>query len=674
MGQHKFKLSENFINKYKRKKPPFGFNGLGELVYMRTYSRIKEDGKNERWWETVQRVVEGTYSMQMNHIESHQLGWNPWQAQKSAQDMYERIFNMKFLPPGRGLWAMGTPITEEKGLYAALNNCAFVSTKTIKEDYSKPFCFLMDASMLGVGVGFDTKGAGQILIKGIDEERETTYEIPDTREGWVESLRLLLESYFHGQPKVKFDYSKIRKAGVPIKGFGGVSSGPEPLEEVHEDIRKVLEGNAGNPITITTIVDIMNLIGKCVVAGNVRRTAEIVFGDPNSEEYLDLKNYKVNPHRDQYGWTSNNSVFAELGMDYTEIAKRIVDNGEPGLAWLDNMRHYSRMKNGGDNKDHRVMGGNPCLEQSLESYELCCLVETFPDNHDDFEDYARTLKYAYLYAKTVTLGRTHWSDTNRVMLRNRRIGCSVSGVAQFITHRGLNELKEWLNDGYDVIQEWDDVYSDWFAIPKSIKTTSVKPSGTVSLLAGSTPGLHYPESRFYIRRIRLSVNSELVEPLTKAGYKIEPAFGSEDSTLVVEIPVDVGEGIRTAADLSIWEQFSLAAFLQRHWADNQVSCTVTFNPETEGDEIPNVLNYFQYHLKGISLLPRHDWGAYPQMPYEAIDEKEYNKQIKKLGKLSFGVIKAEEANIEKFCDGDFCDVEEITPTAGDNDDQEYTNG
>jgi adenosylcobalamin-dependent ribonucleoside-triphosphate reductase len=674
MEQNKFKLSDNFINKWKRKKPPFGFNGLGELVYMRTYSRIKEDGKNERWWETVQRVVEGTYSMQMNHIDSHQLGWNPWQAQKSAQDMYERIFNMKFLPPGRGLWAMGTPITEDKGLYAALNNCAFVSTKTLKEDYSKPFCFLMDASMLGVGVGFDTKGAGEILVKGVDKDRETTFEIPDTREGWVESLRLLLESYFHGQPKVKFDYSKIRLAGEPIKGFGGVSSGPEPLEEVHEDIRKVLENNSGNPITITTIVDIMNLIGKCVVAGNVRRTAEIVFGDPDSEEYLDLKNYKVNPHRDQYGWTSNNSIFAELGMDYTEVSKRIVDNGEPGLAWLENMRKYSRMKNGGDNKDHRVMGGNPCLEQSLESYELCCLVETFPDNHDDFEDYARTLKYAYLYAKTVTLGRTHWSDTNRVMLRNRRIGCSVSGVAQFITHRGLNELKEWLNNGYDVIQEWDDVYSDWFAIPKSIKTTSVKPSGTVSLLAGSTPGLHYPESRFYIRRIRLSINSELVEPLKKAGYKIEPAFGSEDSTLVVEIPVDVGEGIRTAGDLSIWEQFSLAAFLQRHWADNQVSCTVTFNPETESEEIPNVLNYYQYHLKGISLLPRHDYGAYKQMPYEAIDEKEYNKQMSKLGKLSFGVIKSEEANIEKFCDGDFCDIEEITPTAGDNDDQEYTNG
>tara|TARA_R110002020_G_scaffold5839_2_gene23924 strand:- start:1476 stop:3470 length:1995 start_codon:yes stop_codon:yes gene_type:complete len=662
----KFTLSENFISKYKRKKAPFGFNGLGELVYMRTYSRIKENGKNERWWETVQRVVEGTYSMQKNHIDSYQLGWNPWQAQRSAQEMYDRIFQMKFLPPGRGLWAMGTIITEERKLYAALNNCAFVSTKTLKDDYSKPFTFLMDASMLGVGVGFDTKGAGEVMIKlpnpnrGIEE-----YVIPDTREGWVESLRLLLESYFHGTAEIQFDYNSIRPAGTIIKGFGGVSSGHEPLKEIHGEIREVLNTNVGEPITVTTIVDVMNLIGKCVVAGNVRRTAEIVFGDPDNEEYLDLKNYKVNPHRDQYGWTSNNSIFAELGMDYTDVCKRIVDNGEPGFAWLDNMRKFSRMQNGGDDKDHRVAGGNPCLEQSLESYELCCLVETFPTNHDSLEDYQRTLKYAYLYAKTVTLGKTHWPETNRVMLRNRRIGCSVSGVAQFITKNGMEELRNWLEKGYDTIQDWDKQYSDWFAVPKSIKTTSVKPSGTVSLLVGATPGMHYPESRFYIRRMRLSKHSELIEPLKRANYTLEPAFGSEDSTMVVEVPVDVGEGIRTAAELSIWEQFSLAAFLQRHWADNQVSCTATFDPETESDELPYVLNYFQYRLKGISLLPRHKLGAYKQMPYEAINEKEYNKQVKKLGRLSFVGVEGEEAEIDKFCNNDVCEIDFIPNDTGD---------
>ncbi len=658
MEYKRFSLSENFIEKYKRKKPPFGFNGLGELVYMRTYSRIKEDGKNEMWWETVKRVVEGTYNMQKKWIESHHLGWNAWQGQRSAQVMYDRIFNMKFLPPGRGLWAMGTPITEERNLYAALNNCAFVSTDNLKEDLSKPFTFLMDASMVGVGVGFDTKGAEQFVVRGPKSDREVeTYVIPDTREGWVESVRRLLDSYFLGITGVDFDYSKIRPEGAPIKGFGGVSSGYKPLEEVHKSVSECLDKNVGEPISVTTIVDIMNLIGKCVVAGNVRRTAEIVFGDPQSEEYINLKNYKKNPHREQYGWTSNNSVFAELGQDYTDIAERIKDNGEPGLAWLENMKHYSRMKNGGDDKDHRVAGGNPCLEQSLESYELCCLVETFPHNHESLEDYLTTLKYAYLYAKTVTLGKTHWPETNRVMLRNRRIGCSVSGIAQFITHRGQGELRHWLEEGYEAIQNYDKGYSDWLAVPRSVKTTSVKPSGTVSLLAGSTPGLHYPESRFYIRRIRLSVNSPLIKPLEKAGYKIEPAFGSEDSTVVIEVPVDVGEGIRTVSEVPMWEQMTLAAFMQRYWADNQVSCTVTFDPEKEGDQIATALNYFQYQLKGISFLPKLELGAYKQMPYEEITEKKYNKMVESLSFLSFRQVKGAEAEVEKFCNNDTCELD-----------------
>jgi len=244
------------------------------------------------------------------------------------------------------------------------------------------------------------------------------------------------------------------------------------------------------------------------------------------------------------------------------------------------------------------------------------------------------------------------------MLRNRRIGCSVSGVAQFITKHGMDNLRKWLEKGYDTIQDWDCTYSDWFAVPKSIKTTSVKPSGTVSLLVGATPGMHYPESRFYIRRMRLSKHSELIEPLKRAGYKLEPAFGSEDSTMVVEVPVDAGEGIRTAKELSIWEQFSLAAFLQRHWADNQVSCTATFDPDTESTELPHVLNYFQYRLKGISLLPRANGGVYKQMPYEGITEKEYNSQVKKLGYLSFVGVEGEQAEVDKFCNNDVCDIPE----------------
>ena len=155
----------------------------------------------------------------------------------------------------------------------------------------------------------------------------------------------------------------------------------------------------------------------------------------------------------------------------------------------------------------------------------------------------------------------------------------------------------------------------------------------------------------------LSNMSPLIKPLEKAGYKIEPAFGSEDSTVVVEVPVDVGDGVRTLSQVPMWEQLSLAAFMQKYWADNQVSCTVTFDPETEGPQIPFALNYFQYQLKGISLLPKMEQGAYRQMPYEEVSKEEYDKMVKSLGFLSFRQVKGAEAEVEKFCNNDTCELD-----------------
>lgn len=1092
----KFLLGNTFLDGYKLIKPPFGFNGLGELVYYRTYSRLKDNGENEVWWETIKRVVEGTYNFQKRWIESNELEWNTRKAQESAQLMYDKIFNMKFLPPGRGLWAMGSSIVEDRNLAAALFNCAFYSTENIAQDLAKPFLFMMDMSMLGVGVGFDVKGAGKIRI-GEPSSSIEYFQIEDTRESWVESLEKLLISYFNSLMRVEFDYSKIRDEGLPIKGFGGVSSGPEPLRIMHEQIRETLNKNINQPISETTIADIMNLIGVCVVAGNVRRTAQVIFGNSASQEYLDLKNYKVNPHRETFGWSSNNSIFCDVGMNYQEAAERTRINGEPGYFWLENAKNYSRMCDKPDYKDIDVKGANPCfapetlialadgrdylsieqlakegkdvpvysvnkegiveikwarnprltqknqrmvkinldddssitvtldhkmrlrhgnfslakdlkvgdslcrfdkkidcmtkgkklykfthtdtnignpsrkaehrliakffntkqyeekydeykkngwlkgglvihhkdhdglnnrpenleimsfrdhntlhgkglvgpenpmwgrhhssktkkligqnnvqarrnkspngilaadiirqkrkeriqsfneraiksglkikrvkkaffkimngkmvkayqkriivlsecvickqelklrwdkrhiklcsknkchqrfckeyyhetmkgkiveafrnrqqntlekqsnvyldlknafnrnplkkewenkcrelkipvrfqnpkhpenpyvmtgyrelqqysesknhkvksiefltdksdvynltvddnytvgvitkieerqmsgifvfqcVEQSLQSGECCCLVETFPNNHSNYEEYQETLKCAYLYGKTVTLAKTHWKETNRIMLRNRRIGTSMSGIAQFIQNKGIHELKDWCERGYKHIQKLDEVYSSWLCVPRSIKMTSVKPSGSVSLLAGATPGLHYPESRYYIRRMRLSIHSDLVQPLRDAGYNIEPCFGSEDSTLVVEIPVDIGE-IRTLDEVSIWEQFELAAFMQQYWADNQVSCTVTFDPNTDGKDIEKCLNYYQYRLKAISLLPRAKIGAFRQMPYEKIDQQTFDKINKGITQLNFSNTTGEKAEIERFCDGDSC--------------------
>ncbi|KAK5582375.1 hypothetical protein RB653_003958 [Dictyostelium firmibasis] len=677
-----FKLKKEFIEKYSKKKAPFGFGVLGEIVYRRSYSRVKDDNTNEQWFETVERVVNGTYNIQRKWIERHGLEWNQSKAQKSAQEMYNRIFEMKFLPPGRGLYSCGSSTTESKGLFAALNNCAFVSTIDMKKNPSKPFIFLMDASMLGVGVGFDTKGEGSFIIKGQLQQQQQHHHhhhnisssssssqlnsqsnlfiVPDSREGWVESVQLLLDSFFLKRSDPIFDYSSIRKKGEPIKGFGGVCCGYEPLKELHDEIRTLLNKHVGKSISSTNIVDLMNIIGKCVVAGNVRQAAEIAFGDPNSQEYINLKNYEINPHRASFGWCSNNSVFAELGMDYSKVCESIIHNGEPGFAWLDNMRKYSRMvPTELDNKDSRAMGGNPCLEQTLESYELCCLVETFPNNHNSLDDYLKTLKYAFLYAKTVTLGSTQWPDTNKVLLRNRRIGCSMSGIAQFIHFHGLHQLREWCTQGYQLLGQLDERYSEWLAIPKSIKKTSIKPSGTVSLLAGATPGMHYPISEYYIRRIRVQKDSDLIPPLIEAGYHVEPAFENK-TNVVVEIPIHSGKGIRSANSITMWEQLSLAAFLQKYWADNQVSCTVSFDPIKEAPQLKHALDYFQYQLKGVSFLPNpiNSSTPYKQMPYEEIDETRYNQIIANLKPVDFKMLNNSplEPTPDKFCDSSSCTI------------------
>ncbi len=560
---------------------------------------------------------------------------------------------------------MGSPIIEKRGLMAALNNCAFVSTKDLEKDATRPFEFLMDASMLGVGVGFDTKGADKLHVLALDPtDVPLTVVIEDSREGWVNSLRQCLEQYLVTGVPVKFDYSNLRAKGDILQTFGGVSSGPEPLMDLHLSLNGLLQDAAGQRLSSTGIVDIMNLVGKCVIAGGVRRTSEIAFGEADDAEFLTLKDYQQNPHRADFGWTSNNSVLAYRGMDYSKIAERIRLNGEPGVAWLHNMQKYSRMEDSGDWKDHRVMGGNPCLEQSLESWEMCCLVETFPAKHDNLSDFMQTLKYAYLYAKTVTLGKTHWPETNDVQLRNRRIGCSVSGVAQFLAQNNIETLRVWLEEGYQQLKRYDVVYSEWFGIPRSVKMTSVKPSGTVSLLAGATPGIHYPESRYYIRRVRLQETSHLLAWIKSAGYKVEPDSYAPGS-VCVEFPQDAGSNVRTQSDVSMWEQLSLAAFLQRYWSDNQVSATVSFDAVTEGPYIARALDYFQYQLKGVSFLPK-DTSAYAQKPYEAITLEEYEAEMRAISERAVDISTLEAPapppddlesvvpQFERFCDSDRC--------------------
>ncbi len=1404
----KFSLDEDFIEKFKKIHPKWG--PLGYITYKRTYARyIEKENRKEEFWETLKRVVEGCFSIQKEHCVKLGLPWSEDKAQKSAQIMYQKMWDFKFIAPGRGLWIMGTPFIDRHGSMA-LNNCGFASTEDIDIKGTIPFEWTMDALMLGVGVGFDTKGAGKIIIKKPKED-DFLFRIPDSREGWVEALKYTLEAYFFGKPIPKLDYSLIRPAGELIRGFGGIASGPEPLEKMIENVKDLLDQRIGDKLRSIDIVDIMNFIGKCVVAGNVRRcieenqrvstlrgsisikqikitdkvltsdgkyrkvkknfkqgkqkileistpngsllctpnhkvaiynglksykwrfafelstndrlisvihtkgngnlldvekawligfyigdgyadiesmkrrvggggtvsfamstqrykgnlgnklikilkklgynpnasiqgtythvnvyrkdlavellkykkpksipiipesiwrgtkeirgaflagladadggkrnillnskynefckqiqklslslgiptffhkrpkrsikgrnkkyegcnylairgiqsqmnakkyvnpyatvwkseiknskksglslpyqliidakkkgnidfnitaggfirpsktdqigevstviehgklvqkvikkyrdanfdtlveknlvnpnwmpieivdikpagtaetydieveddheficegflvhnSAEIALGDINDTEFITMKQdkEKLTSHR----WASNNSIFAKIGMDYSFVAEQIAKNGEPGVLWLENSRAYSRMAEPPDYKDKKVAGVNPCGEQSLESYELCvrgntrvhikhgcyliknlkdkivevwngeewsattvqmtspsaelvrvyfsdgsyidttkyhefqalgktkikpvkkkpeelvigdkmpewslgeieckaeqyayeyglmigdgyidkgrnhewpmlllydskkelqkagiygkwykeqisqihkkpyarvnmkdvlnlnrcrmlrknegledwvfkmdkksilefvagwidsdgnveknpntenyrifgteknirdlqillrriginhasirlmskkgeklkinnrevtrkkdiwyctipsyecgeiptrlkkinpdkigsrydinnahpngkkidrarkqkvikieylgikepvycfnepkrhmgvfgnvltyqcCLVESFPSNHESYEEFQDTLKYAYLYAKSVTLLNTHWKQTNAIMGKNRRIGTSQSGIINAFVKHGRREIYKWCEKGYNYLKELDSKYSDWLTTPKSIKMTSIKPSGTVSLLPGVTPGIHYPHSEYYIRRIRFNENSDLLPFLREAGYEIHTDKYSPN-TSVVEFPIHEEYFERAKKDVSMWEQLENAAAYQKYWADNQVSITVTFK-EKEAKDIKIALEIFEDKLKGVTFLPLNEHG-YEQAPYEEITQEQYHEMKSKLKPLNLSTVKSEALG-ERFCDADFCEI------------------
>lgn len=671
-----FRLNDEFVNSYRSKKVPFGYrdaggNSVGEITFLRTYSRKKSDGTKETWVDVCERVINGMYSLQKEHCKTNKLPWNGVKAQSSAKEAFDRLFNLKWTPPGRGLWIMGTDLVNVQRNSAALQNCAFVSTLEMSKDNpAEPFGFLMEASMLGVGVGFDDKGADKDFIIYEPNKTEIIDLIEDSREGWRDSTISLINSYLKpDQNKILFDYSLIRPAGEPIRTFGGTAAGADPLIKLHNHINKMFLGRNGQKLTRTDIADIGNMIGVCVVSGNVRRSAELLIGRHDDEIFLNLKNASVFPERNSYdpsnpgwAWMSNNSIETSVGADISHIVDGIALNGEPGVIWMDMSRKYGRLADPPNNKDWRVAGYNPCAEQSLESYECCTLVETYLNRHDSIEDYQRTLKFAYLYAKTVTLLPTHWEKTNAIMQRNRRIGTSMSGIANFADNYGLPVLREWMNSGYETIKRYDNIYSEWFGIRESLKMTTVKPSGTVSILAGESPGVHWtPGGEYFLRAIRFANDDPMLPLFKMANYRVEPASESPDTTSVVFFPIK-SDAKRSEKDVTIFEKMAIAATAQRYWSDNSVSVTISFDSENEKDQVSTVLHMYDGQLKTVSFLPQGNF-VYPQMPYTQITEQQYHEDgLMKLFPIDFSGIYSGmgvDAIGESYCTTDSCEIKLI---------------
>lgn len=626
------------------------WSSVGYLVFKRTYARRLGDTEvTEEFPQTIERVMEACHS---------QFNCNFTENESTRLRNY--MLQLKGIVAGRYLWQAGTPTVDRLGLFS-LQNCAYVTVNAP----IVPFTWAMDALALGSGVGFNIQRHNVEKIPAVKSwfkpptrvnDAGADYVVSDSREGWVKLLAKVLKSAFLSERAAKgtFTYSTqvIRSKGTPIKGFGGVASGPEELVVGIKKIGEVLSKRVGKKIRPIDALDIMNIIGEIIVAGNVRRSAMIAIGDPDDVEFLLAKNWSfgnIPSHRAM----SNNSVACDDIADLHEFFWKGYEGGSEPYGLI-NMRLSKTCGRLGETQypDPSIEGYNPCAEQGLAPYETCNLATIFLPNIKSLAEFKDIATLLYRVNKHSLQLPAHHPETDAIVKKNQRMGISLTGILQ-----ASEEQLSWRDDVYEHLREFDVRYSQLKGFNVSVKLTTVQPSGTLSLLPGVLPGVHPGYSQYMYRRIRIASNHPLVNICKDHGYPVEfqrNLDGKEDyNTVVVTFPFAYPDGAKLASEMTALDQLRAVKDSQTHWSDNSVSCTVYYKRE----ELPEIRDFLEKNysesFKTLSFLLHSEHG-FLQAPYEEISKATFDALNSKT-RLITSIRNAEfEANDE--CAGGHCPI------------------
>ena len=627
---------------------PFG--PLGFITYRRSYSRKLDENNPESPYEefpqTIDRVLEAARTQLF-------VGFTDEEEAEAR-----RLFlDLKCSVAGRFLWQLGTKTVERLGLLS-LQNCAAI----VIDEPVKPFLWLFDALMLGCGVGVNVQKENVYKLPKVKDDVTVTrmdtndadFIVPDSREGWIELLRRTLEAYFVDGKSFSYSTICVRGKGAPIKKFGGVASGPEELCAGIEAIGGVLANRGGKNLRPVDAMDIADLIGQIVVSGNVRRAAIIIVGDPDDLQYLNAKRWDLGAIPNWRAMSNNSVVCNDFKYLPDQFWKGYTGNGEPyGLINMKLARSTGRL---GDTqyKDRDIIGVNPCAEQFLENGETCCLAEIFLPRIESYDELLSAVKTVYRINKHALALKCHQKITEKVVHKNMRMGIGVTGYLQ-----ATEEQKAWLPDAYKALRAYDESYSKAHGFPKSIKLTTVKPSGSLSLLPHVTPGVHPGFARFFIRRIRIAANSPLIELCKKNGYPVEYQRNNDGTpdlnTQIVSFPCSFPEHTVLAKDMTAVQQLEYVKRLQTDWSDNAVSCTVYYRPE----ELPAIKEWltanYNASIKSVSFLLHSEHG-FDQAPYEEISEEDFKSLSKKVKPIRSGQFDGDAAESADECVSGACPI------------------
>lgn len=643
-------LTKEFLSPYKHARGPM--EQLGSFVYSRTYSRfLPHLGRREFWWETVRRAVEYNCSLAKT-------------SREEAEALYRNIYEMKQFLSGRTLWVGETRVGEQ---YPMANyNCAF---EVIDDFHAYHDLFYL--LMVGAGVGVRVLRSDAAKLPRVRTDLKLMHEmyqevprrerleytnltfsgevayitIGDSKEGWAQALdayfQLLYNNEYVKIRQIIVNYSNIRPKGERLKVFGGTASGYQSMMRMIDKIHKVItaagarDGKVRVNLQPIDLLDIANIIGENVVSGGVRRTSEIGLIDQDDTTCIQAKSnlyrqvgdrWEIDP-RIAHRQMSNNSIFYTRKPTREQLhwhLQQMRYSGEPG--WVNQEAGARRRPN--------FNGVNPCGEILLDNHGLCNLTTlnvmgfVSEDGKLDREALLRAQRLSARAGYRMTCRELEIHQWNAVQQRDKLLGCSLTGWQDMVNATGMTRAEEiaLLEDLRRVAHEAAKAYAEALGEQEPLLVTTLKPEGTLSLLPTVSSGVHYSHAPYYIRRVRISAEDPLCKVCEELGYPVLPEVGQDAGdcrTKVVEFPVKAPKG-RVKADVSAVEQLENYKMFMEHYVDHNCSITV----HVRNDEWDAVEDWVWEHWDGIVALSflSFDDNFYELMPYESIDEAEYERR------------------------------------------------
>ena len=607
-----------------------------EYIHLSRYARWDYDlGRRETWDETVGRYFNFfTEWLEEKHDYKLENG--------QRIELENSVKELKVMPSMRCLMTAGPALEKEN---VAGYNCAY-----IKVDSPRSFDEILYVLMNGTGVGFSVEQEHTNQLPAVPEElydTDTVVVVTDSKLGWAKAFKELV-SLLYGGHIPKWDVSKVREAGAPLKTFGGRASGPAPLVDLFKFTINTFKSSLGRKLHPVECHDIVCKTAEIVVVGGVRRSALISLSNLNDREMRFAKHGEWYTHNVQRALANNSVNYKEkpdvgtfmrewLSLYDSKSGERGIYNGMSAKKTVEQLNERYKDEDG-KFITRRIaredFGTNPCSEIILRSREFCNLSECVvrrEDTRESLKEKVRTAAILGTFQSTLTNFRYLSREWKKNCDEERLLGVSLTGIMDSpLTNgskKGLDKLLEELRTvAYETNKEW----ADKLGIPVSAAITCVKPSGTVSQLVDSASGIHARHNPYYIRTVRADNKDPLCKLMKNMGFPNEVDVTKPEHTTVFSFPMKTPKGAVCRMDMTALEQLELWKVYAKSWCEHKPSVTISVKEDEWVEVAAWVYDHFD-SISGISFLPFSE-HAYRQAPYQDCTEEEYKETVKTMPK------------------------------------------